>query len=245
MSALLGVRELHVSYGDFEALHGASIDVENGSIVAIIGANGAGKTTMLRAIAGLTPPRSGEIVLDGENIAGLGPRALVTRGVALALEGRQLFAEMTVEENLLVGAEARGAERARANLRAMYERLPVLHQRRAQLAGTLSGGEQQMAAIARALMSEPRLLLLDEPSLGLAPLIVEQIFQWVREIHAAGTTVVLVEQNVAASLKLAQYAYVLAEGRVALRGPAEEIARDAAVKEAYLGHSGGGAPAGN
>jgi branched-chain amino acid transport system ATP-binding protein len=237
MSVLLDVRDLYVSYGDFEALHGVSLAVEEGSIVAIIGANGAGKSTTLRAVAGLTPPRRGEILFEGARVDGLIPRALVERGIALALEGRQLFFEMTVEENLLVGSEARASKRAKDNLRKMYERLPLLAQRRTQLAGTLSGGEQQMAAIARALMSEPRLLLLDEPSLGLAPRIVQQIFDWVREIHAAGTTVVLVEQNVAASLQLAKTAYVLAEGRVAMHGPADEIARDAGVKQAYLGHT--------
>ena len=237
MSALLSVRDLHVAYGDFEALHGVSLDVEQGEIVAVIGANGAGKSTALRAIAGLTPPRSGEIAFAGERVERLGPRALVERGMALSLEGRQLFWEMTVEENLLVGAQARATAKTQATLRAMYERLPILAERRAQLAGTLSGGEQQITAIARALMSEPRLLLLDEPSLGLAPRFVRQIFEWVREIHDTGTTVVLVEQNVAASLQLARRAYVLAEGRVSLHGPAEEIARDAGVKQAYLGHS--------
>ena len=235
--SLLRVENLHVNYGDFAALHGVSLEVEEGEIVAVIGSNGAGKTTTLKTVAGLLAPRAGEIFFDGERVDGRTPRNLVERGIALSLEGRQLFPEMTVEENLLVGAEARASRKARANLRAMFDRLPVLAQRRNQLAGTLSGGEQQMAAIARALMSEPRLLLLDEPSLGLAPLIVEQIFAWVREINAAGTTVVLVEQNVAQSLRLARHAYVLAEGRVALRGPADEIARDTDVKRAYLGQS--------
>ena len=237
MSALLQLENLHVSYGVFEALHGVSLDVEEGQIVAIIGANGAGKSTTLRAISGLTPPRSGTITYAGERVDGLSARALVQRGIALCPEGRQLFPEMSVEDNLLVGTEVRGGERARSNLQKMYERLPVLFDRRSQLAGTLSGGEQQMEAIARALMSEPRLLLLDEPSLGLAPRIVQQIFEWVREIHQTGTTVVLVEQNVSASLQLARHAYVLSEGTVALHGAADEVARDAAVREAYLGHA--------
>jgi len=237
VSALLRLENLHVAYGDFEALHGVSLEVEEGSIVAILGANGAGKTTTLRAISGLTPPRAGTITYDGERVDGLSPRALVQRGIALTPEGRQLFPSMTVEDNLLVGTEARATSRAAANLKKMYDRLPILAERRSQLAGTLSGGEQQMAAIARALMSEPRLLLLDEPSLGLAPRIVQQIFDWVREIHQGGTTVVLVEQNVASSLQLAQHAYVLAEGLVALHGPAEEIALDAGVRQAYLGHT--------
>jgi branched-chain amino acid transport system ATP-binding protein len=237
VSALLRVEELHVSYGDFEAVHGVSLEVEEGEIAVIVGANGAGKSTTLRALSGLTPPRSGSIFYGGERVDGLSPKALVQRGIALVLESRQLFPEMTVEENLLVGAQARAGAKARANLDAMYQRLPRLSERRTQLAGTLSGGEQQMAAIARALMSEPRLLLLDEPSLGLAPVIVQQIFDWIRDIHKGGTTILLVEQNVAASLQLARHAYVLAEGRVALHGPAEEIARDAGVRQAYLGHN--------
>lgn len=235
MSALLKVDDLHVNYGEFEAVHGVSLEVEEGEIVAIVGANGAGKSTTLRAISGLTPPRSGSITYAGERVDGLSPAELVQRGIALVLEGRQLFPEMTVEDNLLVGTNARAGGSAHKNLNAMYERLPRLAERRTQLAGTLSGGEQQMAAIARALMSEPRLLLLDEPSLGLAPVIVQQIFDWIRAIHDTGTTVLLVEQNVAASLQLARHAYVLSEGRVALHGPAEEIARDAGVRQAYLG----------
>jgi branched-chain amino acid transport system ATP-binding protein len=237
MSVLLRIEDLHVAYGDFEAIHGVSLEIEEGSIVAILGANGAGKSTTLRAISGLTPPRSGTITYAGERVEGLLPRALVERGIALTPEGRQLFPSMSVEDNLLVGTEARATSRARENLKKMYDRLPILAERRSQLAGTLSGGEQQMAAIARALMSEPRLLLLDEPSLGLAPRIVQQIFDWVREIHQAGTTIILVEQNVASSLQLAQQAYVLAEGVVALHGPAEEIAVDAGVRQAYLGHT--------
>ena len=236
MSVLLKVEDLYVNYGDFEAVHGVSLEVDEGSIVAIVGANGAGKTTTLRAISGLTPPRGGSILYAGERVDGLAPKSLVERGIALVLEGRQLFPEMSVEDNLLAGADARATGKARLNLQAMYERLPRLAERRTQLAGTLSGGEQQMAAIARALMSEPKLLLLDEPSLGLAPVIVQQIFDWIREINKTGTTVLLVEQNVAASLQLARHAYVLAEGRVALHGPAEEIARDAGVRQAYLGH---------
>ena len=238
MSALLSLHDVHVAYGDFEALHGVSLDVAEGEVVAIVGANGAGKTTTLRAIAGLTPPRRGEIRYAGERVDGASPRSLVERGIALVPESRQLFPEMTVEDNLLVGTEARASARARANLRSMYERFPLLSERRSQLAGTLSGGEQQMVAIARGLMSEPRLLLLDEPSLGLAPRIVARIFEWIGEIHRSGTTIVLVEQNVAAALQLARHAYVLAEGSVALHGPADEIASDAGVRQAYLGHSG-------
>jgi branched-chain amino acid transport system ATP-binding protein len=237
----LEVRDLCVSYGEFAALQGVSLDVERGEIVAIVGANGAGKSTLLKTIAGLLRARSGTIVFDGRSGEACSPRTLVERGIAITLEGRQLFAEMTVEDNLLAGAEIRRSRsRAKANLAAIYERLEVLRERRHQLAGTLSGGEQQMVAIGRSLMSEPSLLLLDEPSLGLAPRVVARIFDWVREINRAGATVVIVEQNIAASLALASRAYVLAEGRVVMAGDAAEIARDEGVRVAYLG---AGAPA--
>jgi len=230
--------DVRVAYGDFVALQGVSLTVDEGEIVAIIGANGAGKSTTRKAIAGLCGCRSGTIEFAAARIDGLGTGPLVERGIALVLEGRQLFAEMTLEENLLAGADVRRARAgARRVLAHMYERLPVLAERRNQLAGTLSGGEQQMAAIARALMSQPRLLLLDEPSLGLAPRMFAQIFAWIQEINRAGTTIVLVEQNVAQSLALARNAYVLAEGRVALAGTAEAIAGDAGVQRAYLGQS--------
>ncbi|GAC1405087.1 MAG: ABC transporter ATP-binding protein [Candidatus Velthaea sp.] len=236
---LLEIESLEVAYGDFVAVHDVSLAVPAESIVAVIGANGAGKSTTLRAIAGITRCRSGSITFDGERIENCSPNQLVERGIALVLEGRQLFPEMTVEENLLVGSDVPRARRgARARLQRMYAQLPVLAERRTQLAATLSGGEQQMAAIARALMSEPRLLLLDEPSLGLAPRIVAQIFSLIVDIRSTGTTVVLVEQNVAQSLALASYAYVLAEGRVALCGDAAKIAGDAGIQRAYLGASG-------
>jgi branched-chain amino acid transport system ATP-binding protein len=232
----LEVRDLRVSYGEFAALQGVSLDVESGEIVAIVGANGAGKSTLLKAIAGLVPARAGTIAFDGRRCDGCSPRTLVERGIAMTLEGRQLFPEMTIEDNLLAGAEIRrGRGRAKANLAAIYDRLSVLRERRHQLAGTLSGGEQQMVAIGRSLMSEPALLLLDEPSLGLAPRIVGRIFEWVRDINRAGTTVVIVEQNIAASLALASRAYVLAEGRVVMAGIAADIARDEGVRVAYLG----------
>ncbi|GAC1414193.1 MAG: ABC transporter ATP-binding protein [Candidatus Velthaea sp.] len=236
---MLEVESIEVAYGDFVAVHDVSLAVPAESIVAVIGANGAGKSTTLRAIAGITRARSGSITFDGERIEGLTPDRLVERGIALVLEGRQLFPEMTVEENLLVGGDVSRARRgARQRLKRMYEQLPLLAERRMQLAATLSGGEQQMAAIARALMSEPRLLLLDEPSLGLAPRIVAQIFSLILEIRKAGTTVVLVEQNVAQSLALASRAYVLAEGRVAISGDAATIAGDAGIQRAYLGAAG-------
>jgi len=231
------VRDLCVSYGQFAALQDVSLDVERGDIVAIVGANGAGKSTTLKALAGLVPPRAGTIAFAGRPCEGSSPRTLVERGIAMTLEGRQLFGEMTVEENLLTGAEIRRSRaRAKANLAAIYDRLSTLRERRHQLAGTLSGGEQQMVAIGRSLMSEPNLLLLDEPSLGLAPRMVARIFEWVRDINRAGTTVVIVEQDIAASLKLATHAYVLSEGRVVMAGSAEEIARDEGVRAAYLGH---------
>ena len=239
----LEVRDLHVSYGQFAAVQGVSLDVERGDIVAIVGANGAGKTTTLKALAGLLPAKSGTIAFDGRRCEGSNPRTLVERGIALTLEGRQLFGEMTIEDNLLAGSEiGRSRARSRANLAAIYDRLPRLRERRRQLAGTLSGGEQQMVAIGRSLMSEPSLLLLDEPSLGLAPRIVRDIFEWVRDINRAGTTVVMVEQNVAASLALATRAYVLSEGRVVLTGSAAAIAADEGVQTAYLGFGAANAP---
>ncbi|GAC1570789.1 MAG: ABC transporter ATP-binding protein [Candidatus Elarobacter sp.] len=238
----LEVRDLRVSYGDFAALQGVSLDVERGDIVAIVGANGAGKSTTLKALAGLVPTAGGTIAFDGRRTEGCSARTLVDRGMAMTLEGRQLFPEMTVEDNLLAGAEiGRSRSNARANLAGIYDRLGAVRDRRRQLAGTLSGGEQQMVAIGRSMMSEPSLLLLDEPSLGLAPRIVADIFAWIRDINRNGPTVVLVEQNSAASLVHASRAYVRPEGRVAMSGAAAEIARDEGVRAAYLG--GGSATA--
>ncbi|TAM76998.1 ABC transporter ATP-binding protein [bacterium] len=233
---MLSVRDLNVSYGDFKALHGVSLEVDEGETVVIVGANGAGKTTTMKSIAGILHVRSGEIQLCGERIERKSPREIVERGLVLVPEGRHLFAEMTVQENLLVGGQAvRSRRNLRANTAAMEERFPILGQRRSQAAGTLSGGEQQMLAVARALMSEPRIILMDEPSIGLSPLLTARIFAMVREINGMGITVVLVEQNVVQSLELATRAYVIAEGRVVLQGGAAEIRGHADVKRAYLG----------
>ncbi|TAM91869.1 ABC transporter ATP-binding protein [bacterium] len=235
---MLSVRDLNVAYGDFIALHGVSLDVDEGEIVVIVGANGAGKTTTMNSIAGILHVRSGEILLDGEHLERKSPREIVERGLVLVPEGRHLFPEMTIQENLLVGGQAaRSRRNLRVNLAAMEERFPILGQRRSQAAGTLSGGEQQMLAIARALMSEPRILLMDEPSIGLSPLLTARIFAMVQEINAMGITVVLVEQNVVQSLELATRAYVIAEGRVVLQGGAAEIRGHADVKRAYLGEA--------
>ncbi|MDE2571671.1 MAG: ABC transporter ATP-binding protein [bacterium] len=235
---MLRVSDLRVSYGAFKALHGVSLEVDEGEVVVIVGANGAGKTTTMKAIAGLLRTEHGEIALDGQRIERKNAREIVERGLCLVPEGRQLFPEMSVRENLLVGGQPwRSRKRVRANLAAMEERFPILGQRHGQAAGTLSGGEQQMLAIARGLMSEPRLLLLDEPSIGLSPILTSRIFSMVREINTMGISVLLVEQNVAQSLSLASRAYVIAEGRVVLQGDAREIRGHAEVKRAYLGES--------
>ncbi len=234
--ALLRVDALEASYGDFRALHGVSFAVGAGEIVSVIGANGAGKSTSLKSVMGIVRPASGSIVLDGERIDGRPPRAVVERGIALVAEGRNLFPDMTVEENLLVGAHvARVRARTRRRLRETYARFPMLAPLRARHAGALSGGQQQVVAIARALMSEPRILLMDEPSLGLAPKTTLEIFEVVREVNRAGVAVVLVEQNVVQALNIASRAYVLAEGTTVMEGVAAAIRADADVKRRYLG----------
>ncbi len=232
--SLLEVRDLEVSYGAIRAVRKVSFSVEAGTIVTLIGANGAGKSTLLNTIAGLIRPGSGSIRLEGGEIGGLKANLLVARGLSLVPEGRAIFANLTVRENLLLGAYLREADAAR-DLDKMLETFPVLRERISQRAGTLSGGEQQMLAIARALMSRPRLLLLDEPSLGLAPLIVKAIFGIIREIAAEGTTVLLVEQNARMALELAKEAHVLETGEIVLSGPSPELARSEKVKAAYLG----------
>ncbi len=234
--ALLEIRDLHVHYGAVHALQGISLEVAAGQIVTLIGANGAGKSTTLRAISGLVRPTRGTLVFDGRPLAGCPPHEIVRRGVAHAPEGRGIFANFTVAENLEIGAFAR-ADRvgaARDRERAL-ELFPRLRERLRQNAGTLSGGEQQMLAIARALVARPRLLLLDEPSLGLAPQVVQTIFGIIRDINAAGTTILLVEQNAHLALQTASYAYVLEVGRPALHGPAAELAASPQVRQAYLG----------
>ena len=236
MSALLEVEDLGVSYGVIDALKGVSLKVEEGQVVALIGANGAGKTTTLRAVSGLVPSRKGSrIRLRGESIAGVKPHLLVARGLAHAPEGRGIFPNLTVEENLALGAYLRRDEGVEADRKRCFELFPVLAQRRAQLAGTLSGGEQQMLSISRALMGKPQLLLLDEPSLGLAPQVVERIFATLREVNQQGVSLLLVEQNANQALRIASRAYVLETGQVVLEGTGEELLRSPEVRRAYLG----------
>ena len=237
--SLLAVEALDVRYGAIHALRGVSFDVRAGEIVTLIGSNGAGKSTLLRAISGLVRPSAGSIRLGGVEISRLAPEAIVALGCSHAPEGRRIFANLTVLENLQMGAWPRRREQA-ANLERVFALFPRLRERLAQPGGTLSGGEQQMLAIGRALMAGPKVLLLDEPSLGLAPLLVRQIFEIVREINAQGITVVLVEQNAHQALRVAQRAYVLETGTLALSGPAAELARDPRVRQAYLGDASSG-----
>ena len=234
---MLEVRALETCYGKIRALREVSIDVPEGATVAIIGANGAGKTTLMRTIAGVLAPRAGSIRFRGEEIAGLPPHGILRRGVALVPEGRAILSRMTVRENLEMGAYVRRDREVAADMERVMDRFPVLRQRQGQPGGSLSGGEQQMLAIARALLSAPRLLLLDEPTLGLAPLVVADIFRIVREINASGTTVLLVEQNVRQAMKVSAHTYVLETGRIVLSGPSAELAEEPRIKAAYLGQT--------
>jgi branched-chain amino acid transport system ATP-binding protein len=237
VSALLQVSQLEVFYGAIRALKGISLEVEEGQVVALIGANGAGKTTTLRAISGLVPRSKGSSIrLAGQDLAGVKPHALVARGLAHAPEGRGIFVTLSVRENLMLGAYLRKDRAAIASdLERCFGLFPVLREREAQTAGTLSGGEQQMLAIARALMSRPRLLMLDEPSLGLAPQVVERIFKTLREVNQGGVSLLLVEQNANLALKLAHRAYVLETGEIAMQGSGEELRASPEVRKAYLG----------
>ena len=236
MSALLRLDGIEAGYGDMTAVRGVSLEVRAGEIVALIGSNGAGKTTTLRAISGLIPLRGGRVELDGRRLEGATPAAIVAGGVAHVPEGRQLFPSMTVQENLWLGARTAESRRRRAET---WERVvalfPRLAERRRQLAGTLSGGEQQMAAIGRALMARPRLLMLDEPSLGLAPVVVSAIFENLARINADGVTILLVEQNVPRALRLSHRAYVLENGTIALAGESGRLLADEAIRRAYFG----------
>jgi branched-chain amino acid transport system ATP-binding protein len=232
---MLEVRGLATGYGDIKALKGIDLDVAEGGIACILGANGAGKTTLMKTVSGLLKPAGGRIAFRGEDITGLAPAAIVRKGIVLVPEGRAILSRMTVLENLEMGAYHRKDNGIRNDLVAVLERFPILKARTEQRGGSLSGGEQQMLAIARALLSRPRLLLLDEPSLGLAPLVVADIFRILREINAAGTTVLLVEQNVKQALKVSRYAYVLETGKIVHRGPAAELRGDPKIMESYLG----------
>jgi branched-chain amino acid transport system ATP-binding protein len=233
---VLEVRDLDASYGELRALEGVGVEVRTDEIVALVGSNGAGKTTLLRCIAGLTRPRAGRVLWQSEDLIGLPPHRVVERGVAMVPEGRRLFGHMTVEENLSLGAfSPRAHPERRATLAGIYQTFPRLAERRRQLAGALSGGEQQMVAIGRALMTRPRLLMLDEPSLGLAPRVVESMLTVLGAISRAGVGVFLVEQNVRAALGLAHRAYVLEHGRIVGQGRSAEILADPEVRRAYLG----------
>ena len=234
--ALLELVNLHVYYGNIHALKGISLQVEEGEIVALLGSNGAGKTTTLRTISGLLRPREGTVRLRGEPIDHLPPHDIVFRGIGHAPEGRRIFARLTVRENLEMGAYARtDTAGIRDDLERVFALFPRLRERIGQVAGTLSGGEQQMLAIGRALMARPRVLLLDEPSMGLAPVLVEQIFETVKDINAQGTTILLVEQNAYMALGIAQRGYVLQTGEIAVAGRAEELRANEEVRRAYLG----------
>jgi branched-chain amino acid transport system ATP-binding protein len=234
--AFLDVRDLTVAYGAIQAVRGISFSVEQGQIVSLIGSNGAGKTTTLRTVSGLLRPVSGEILLDGEPLHRLPAHEILARGVAHSPEGRRLFARMTVEENLRLGAYTRSDEAGIvADLERVYSMFPVLGERRRNKAGLFSGGEQQMLAIGRALMSRPKLLMLDEPSMGLSPIMTQKILDTVRELRDEGTTVLLVEQNALAALSLSDYAYVIDLGRTTLSGSGSELLADPRVQEAYLG----------
>ena len=233
---MLKINDLHVNYGGIEALRGISLEVPDGKIVTLIGANGAGKSTTLRTITGLVKAVSGSIQWDGEEILGKPIDKIVTTGIAMSPEGRRVFPDMTVLENLKIGAYLRKDKaEIEKDIQWVYSLFPRLEERSWQLAGTLSGGEQQMLAVGRALMSRPKLLLLDEPSLGLAPLVVQDIFSIVREINRQGVTVLLIEQNANMALKIADVAYVLETGRITMSGTGAELLADERVKEAYLG----------
>jgi branched-chain amino acid transport system ATP-binding protein len=234
--SLLGVQDVVTAYGKIEALKGVSLDVAQGSITCLLGPNGAGKTTLMMSIAGILKPKRGSIVFEGQNIAGTPPHAIVAKGVALVPENRLVFPAMTVLENLQAGAyQRRDQSTVAGDIERMFTRFPRLKERSAQQAGTLSGGEQQMLAVARALMSRPKLLLMDEPSLGLAPLVVEEIFRIVTELHKDGVSIFLVEQNAHMALKVAQHFYLMEQGKVTFSGDPGSLAEDEVIRRAYLG----------
>ena len=234
--ALLELKNVEAAYGNIKALKGISLSVSEGKIVTMIGANGAGKSTTMKTIMGIMKPVAGEVIFKGENISGKKTHRIVKRGLVLVPEGRQILQNMTVRENLEMGAFQRKDEKEIAeDLSKVFERFPRLFERQGQLGGTLSGGEQQMLAICRAMMARPEVMLLDEPSMGLAPLVVQQIFDVIRDINKMGTTVLLVEQNARKALQIADYAYVMETGKIVMEGPAQEVANNPDVMAAYLG----------
>ena len=232
---MLSVRDLHVSYGAIKAVRGISFDIKQGEIVTLIGANGAGKSTTLNTVAGLIRPDSGSIEFKGQSIVGVKSHKVVERGMALCPEGRRVFSQMSVSENLDMGGYTRSDAENRVTLQRVYERFPRLKERMGQMAGTLSGGEQQMLAMGRALMSKPDLLMLDAPSMGLAPILVQEIFDIIKELNAAGTTILLVEQNANMALSIADRAYVLEIGTIKKTGTGADLLQDDDVRKAYLG----------
>jgi len=233
---MLNIENLHVYYGGIHALKGISLEVGEGKIVTLIGANGAGKSTTLRTISGIVRPREGRITFEGRDMTGLPAYEIVGMGIAMVPEGRRVFPDLTVMENLLLGAHTRrDSGDVQRDLEWISELFPILKERASQSAGTLSGGEQQMLAVGRALMSRPRLLLMDEPSLGLAPYLVKEVFKTIRQLHDEGTTILLVEQNARAALRIADYGYILETGEIVLQGTGEELVHNDDVRKAYLG----------
>ena len=234
--SLLKITDLHVSYGGIDALAGISFDVEEGEIVTLIGANGAGKSTTLRTISGLVKAKAGRIVYDGRDITSMNPQKIVSEGIAMVPEGRHVFDNLTVKENLLIGAYLRkDKESINEDIEHIYTLFPRLHEREWQLAGTLSGGEQQMLAVGRAIMTQPRILMMDEPSLGLAPIVVKEIFSIIRTLNETGMTILLIEQNANAALRCSHRAYVMETGRITMSGPSADLLADKRVQDAYLG----------
>lgn len=233
---ILEIKDLSVNFGGIKAVNDISFYVEKGKIITLIGANGAGKSTILRSIAGTVKPKNGEIIFENENILGLSPDKIVSRGVTLVPEGRKVFPNLTVLENLKIGAYLR-KDNLSDDIEYIYSLFPRLKERHWQLAGTLSGGEQQMLAVGRALMARPKLIMMDEPSLGLAPLVVKDIFNIIKTINESGITVLLIEQNANMALKIADYGFVIETGSITLCGTGEELLRNESVKEAYLGKS--------
>lgn len=233
--ALLEVKNIKVYYGNINAIKDISFEVNEGEIVTLIGANGAGKSSILNTVAGLIKPKSGDIIFDGQGIIGIPAHKIVSKGMALCPEGRRIFQQLSVKENLEMGSYTRPANEVSESIEKVYELFPRLKERYKQIAGTLSGGEQQMLAMGRALMSKPRLMMLDEPSMGLAPILVEQIFDIIKNLHKSGTTILLVEQNAQMALSIADRGYVMETGRIVTSGTGKGLLQDDAVKKAYLG----------